>query len=198
MVAWLQEQGVAYQRQKVLRALELTPGRDVALDVGAHVGTWTVQLAPHFRRVVAFEPLWGNYWMANCRSRNGALHPCGLSDRAFLHRIALGEADCTATMRMGTDNTGDSYLSPDHADKTVTVRRYDSLGVEGPVSLVKVDVQGAERDVLRGMREMLERDHPTLVVEQKGKEGTAASEWAQDLGYRLRDIIARDHFLVWE
>lgn len=41
----------------------------------------------------------------------------------------------------------------------------DSLGIPQRVALAKIDVEGHEVQVLEGMRETIERDRPTLIVE---------------------------------
>ena len=57
------------------------------------------------------------------------------------------------------------------------------LGIDH-VDGVKIDVQGFELDVLRGMREMLLRDHPDLVVElHQGVDRDAFSSFLADAGY---------------
>ena len=46
----------------------------------------------------------------------------------------------------------------------------DSLGVPGRVSLVKIDVEGHELAVVRGMAQLLRRDHPALIIETSSDE----------------------------
>ena len=43
-------------------------------------------------------------------------------------------------------------------------RMAGSLGI-GHVDFIKMDVEGAEMDILLGMRKLLERDHPSLAIE---------------------------------
>jgi FkbM family methyltransferase len=55
----------------------------------------------------------------------------------------------------------DSRLS----DLQVLTLRLDALEMPRKVDLVKIGVEGHELAVLRGMMELLRRDHPTLIVE---------------------------------
>ena len=62
--------------------------------------------------------------------------------------------------------TGDALLGPD------------------PVDLVKIDVEGLEPQVLRGMERSLRAHHPALIVECLRADLAAVRETALDLGYR--------------
>jgi FkbM family methyltransferase len=60
-----------------------------------------------------------------------------------------------------------------HRARTVTVRRGDELLGElelDSVALVKIDVEGAELDVLAGLRETLEQQRPAVIFEVLGSE----------------------------
>jgi hypothetical protein len=46
-----------YQYQKLAAALEFVKRRRFALDVGMHVGLWSMHLAKKFKTVVGFEPV---------------------------------------------------------------------------------------------------------------------------------------------
>jgi hypothetical protein len=49
------------------------------------------------------------------------------------------------------------------------------------MSLVKIDVEGHEQGVLDGMRTLLARDHPVLIVQDVSPEIAA---WLADFGYQ--------------
>jgi hypothetical protein len=59
----------------------------------------------------------------------------------------------------------------------------ESVGMATPIRLLKIDVEGAEVEVLRGMGETLARDRPALIVE--AQDATLARS-----GYRLEDIFS--------
>jgi hypothetical protein len=78
----------------------------------------------------------------------------------------------------------------DNNCRTFEVRcpRLDNLvGGSRPVSLVKIDVEGHEADVLEGASELLERDRPALAVEIEqrhlvGRSVADVVEWVMERG----------------
>lgn len=150
----------------LLRAI-LRPG-DAFVDVGANIGYFTLLASVLVGRngeVIAVEPNPG----ARARlERNVSLNrltnvrvvEAALSDRAGELTLHLGPAD----------NSGlSSFRVPRDSARSiaVAVRTLDSLVTldARPRAIVKIDVEGAELQVLRGMRETLRRARPDLIVE---------------------------------
>ena len=59
------------------------------------------------------------------------------------------------------------------------------LNIPGKVRLAKIDAEGHELPILVGMRNLLERDHPVLIVEDNSVEITS---FLQALDYKHRRI----------
>ena len=151
------------------------------VDVGAHLGThtvWFAALCPA-THVHAFEPV-GRY--ADVAQRNVVAN--GLADRVTVHRVGLSDEPGQAT----------NYLSPEHqvgfgpepggVTEEFPVVRLDDL-IDGPVALMKLDVEGMEAAVLRGATRILGRHRPVVFAEAHSPE--AAGEIAAQLepfGYR--------------
>jgi FkbM family methyltransferase len=170
----------------------LTPG-DCALDVGANVGYFTMLMARRVGpkgRVIAFEPLPAT--LQRLRRNLDANRLTGVEVRAHALSDRPGEA---AFFPGPDDHSGvSSLLQHDEADASTTVRCVrldDELDSIPTVSLIKVDIEGAELRALRGMRALLERDQPDLVVEvtdrwlsheDGGAQALVAS--LESLGYR--------------
>jgi FkbM family methyltransferase len=122
------------------------------LDVGANVGNHTLFFAKLCRaeRIYAFEPLphYARRVADNIASNatNGA---------ATLMRFALADATGTRTITFN----GDRY--------DIETRRLDDLYAEvlGRVSVLKIDVEGMEEEVLRGGAQRIARDRPTVFAE---------------------------------
>src|SRR5262249_46293166 len=107
-------------------------------------------------RVFAFEPDPANFALLRRNVemngyRNVVLSPLAVSDRCGPSRLFLSDS-----------NTGDHRVydpadgRPSVGVETVTLDRYFD-GYDGPVDLVKMDIQGAEYGALVGMRGLLAR-----------------------------------------
>ena len=79
--------------------------------------------------------------------------------------------------------------SPENSGVGVPMTTLDSYFGETRVAACKVDVEGAEGRVLAGMRQILARDHPALVIEFHGGEGaTVAAGILREHGYEIFDL----------
>ena len=61
----------------------------------------------------------------------------------------------------------------------------DLFNLAGPIRLVKIDVEGHEINVLRGMQILIARDRPLLIVESNS---SGVSEWLSLLDYRKKHL----------
>lgn len=155
----------------------------VVWDVGAHVGYNSMVFASLIGpagRVCAFEP---NPYNAE-RFRRHLGKNQHLSERVDLRECAVASVDGELPFRLspshflssiGYLNTDGQYPSDRISSATygelhsvlVPVRTLDSLFNEGllPPSLVKIDVEGAETQVLEGGHELLTLVKPQLLIE---------------------------------
>lgn len=157
----------------VLRRLH-RPGT-LLIDVGANIGQTLVKyvaIAGSMCRYIGFEPnTKAASYVEELILRNG-LHeavivPVGLGSEArlatlFLH--AIGSTDPAASMQKSVRDA-EFY----GAQKTVPVLNGDNalaeLGVsDGPI-ILKIDVEGAELEVLRGLENSIERLRPFIILE---------------------------------
>jgi FkbM family methyltransferase len=77
---------------------------------------------------------------------------------------------------------------PSPAELEVCATSLDSYFAELPLHFVKLDVEGAEADVLRGMRGLLRERRPALAVEFHTEDGWAGRRELLDAGYRLESL----------
>ena len=184
------------EHRALMRHLALDGG--VCVDVGANVGLHTVllsRLVGPAGRVFAFEPDPHNFRLleANLRlndARNVTARQCAIGDTDGVCRLARNPrnyADCRVTSEL-----------PAWSSHEVPMTTLDAALPELPVGalrFVKMDVQGSECRVLRGMRATLAR-HPDLVMTVEvfpdGLRGAGAS--ARELIALLADL----GFAGWE
>lgn len=159
----------------------LGPGMTV-VDVGANYGLYTLQAARAVGptgRVLAFEPAPHVYArLADHVRLNGAAN-------VTTHPVAVSDREGTATFHLGRNDSVGSLLRPTAGRAvevpTTTLDAFLAAHGVGRVDAVKVDAEGAELLVLRGMRGLLARPHkPILFCEYNfpalAAAGTSAAE----------------------
>jgi FkbM family methyltransferase len=179
----------------------VAPGA-VVYDIGANLGFFSLlaaRLAGPQGRVHAFEPAPAN---AAAIRANAAAN--GL-ERIDVLELALADAPGRAGLSV-PDDASWAFLeryAPDRAAgagievEVETVDRLVAAGRLAPPGLVKIDVEGAELDVLAGMEETLRRHGPVLVCEMHGHNAEFVRR-AEVLGYRVTNLegptpVAEDH-----
>jgi FkbM family methyltransferase len=175
-----------YEReQTALFRREVRSGH-VVFDVGAHAGYYTLlasALVGPTGKVFAFEPESRNYRMlekqvAINRCSNVALSPSAVSDSNGFARFARGTG------------SGTGHLS-DSGAFSVPVLRLDEFAAEQGVTPthVKIDVEGAEMQVLAGARELLASARPILFLSTHGPDIHAqCCLHLENIGYTLQPM----------
>jgi FkbM family methyltransferase len=160
------------------------PG-DWVVDVGANVGTHTLffarQVGPR-GRVVAFEPQ-RIVFQALCA--NMALNSvANVLCQPFAVGAEPGEIVVPPLDYGRENNFGGLTLGGAEGDR-VPVVTLDSLGLPA-CRLIKIDVEGMERDVLAGATETIARHRPLLYVENDRDERAAELiRFIDGLGYAM-------------
>jgi len=170
----------------------------VLWDVGANIGAMSLLVAaraPHSARVESFEPSPRAYARL---ARQVAMNP-GLA--VHTHRIALsdrsGTADFHESAEASNGGLGTLYAAPntEAVATPVETERGDELVASGRVptpTVIKIDVEGFEPEVLDGLAETLRAHRPRLCVEtsayrldSRGLPRDAILRRLVALGYRV-------------
>ncbi len=164
----------------LVRAL-VRPGATV-LDIGAHVGAWTMlfaSLVGPTGSVIACEPSPAS--AARLRAMTDA--------RVRVIETAIGDRVGRATLFGDGDSMLRSLvpeaLGGPSSTSEVAITTMDSLGVER-ADLIKIDTEGFELRVLRGGQTLLARCDPTLVIELHATALRALDEDTTDVFAWLR------------
>jgi FkbM family methyltransferase len=146
----------------------LLPDGGVLLDVGAHVGHYSLRLAGKASQVFAVEP---NPAAVSGLRRNLALNDIGnviVLELAAWHEATWLMLDDPHGHEGGGSTRTVDPTGPDDARSAVRADRLDAapeLHRLDRLDLVKLDVEGADLHALWGMAELLARHRPVLFVE---------------------------------
>jgi FkbM family methyltransferase len=162
------------------RWLRLRPGSIV------HAGTFFGDMVPNFSAacpsyVYAFEPVLENFILAKlCVEANGL-------GNVVLLNSGLGSSICPAKIDTGV--AGESHRggasSISDAGQTTTLLTVDCFGIPD-LSLLQLDVEGHELEVLKGARQTLARCAPLVLIEDNAKN---CSSFLESEGYALAGEI---------
>jgi FkbM family methyltransferase len=151
---------------------------DIFVDVGANVGYYTLMAAKHGAEVLSFEPIPEVFQiLSDNLTVNNAF------SNTIAQNLAVSDKLGTAHLEIPAGHTGAAFLSDEGIEvKTTTLDHYMAFFDDKRV-LIKVDVEGAEPQVWRGMQQVLKRASVTMILEwdvaRWGLEGS--TEFAEEL-----------------
>ena len=162
----------------------------VFLDIGAHIGKYTLIVAKKLGNngfVIAVEPEKSAY-------------------NFLLKNIKLNNLNNVIPLKLAAyshDTTLKLYHAPEPRETTimkdygigyeiVKARALDNvlkdLGVKD-VDLVKIDVEGSEYDVLKGMKEILGHSNPRVIIEVINGNRDRVLDFMSKMGYKGNEIV---------
>lgn len=165
----------------------LTKSKGVAVDVGASSGYYSFVMASCCAQVEAFEPL-----AANTRNLTDYGSP-----KIRVHHVALSNASGAKSFYLPLIDGAGSYgrasleVPPRGPYDVVEVelRRLDDFGLRD-VSLIKIDVEGHELEVLEGARNTIADSRPVLIIEISNCNKDRVEAFFAGLGYRPSMLAA--------
>ena len=191
--------GFNYQTQQrdyaLSFALKYASRNKVAIDIGGHVGLWSVDMANHFKELIIFEPVEEN---KKCLIKNLAARDI---KNYKLYGCVLGEGDGSVNLNTDDKNTGNPYIS-DKGDYPAKMRTLDSFYFDR-VDFIKIDVEGYEMNVLLGAEHTIRTCKPILVLETKDKHyeryGTSfrkIQDWLEKRNYKIDNVVNSEAIFV--
>ena len=162
---------------------------DVFLDVGAHVGRYALQVAKivgESGSVIAIEP------MTECYKTLKK----GISLNSFKNvtplNIAAWNKSCNLKLFIGDNpglnsikyNMGLGYVEVEAKALDMVLSQINVNRVDW----IKIDVEGAEYEVLQGLKNTLKKDSPQLIVEVKKENERKVLDIMKELNYEIYPI----------
>lgn len=174
------------------------------IDGGAHMGVYSILLADYFKSVNSFEAqqrtfyqLCGNIFLNE--KQNITAHNLALT--------ATDEACEELTLYVVSDDGGGSSLLRPKKEKIKSTEKVQTIDIDAygwrDVGFMKLDVEGAELDVLHGATQTIKAsDYPPILFESNGpgahnKERAALFNYLTiDLPYKISSIGGFDNMFL--
>jgi FkbM family methyltransferase len=186
------------QEPKLLSLLErLLRGRKGAfIDIGAKVGqafVKVISLDPA-REYIGFEPqvdccFYIDRFIRDNRLGNASILPMVLSDRNGMLKLYFNSDSDQMASTLPGDADQSRWMPSRIGDEVLSEMGLSSIAV------IKIDVEGAELEVLRGLEESMKKWRPLLVFEVPpnftGEERTMLPAGAQQINNRRSAEIAK-------
>ena len=190
---------------KLLADLASTRTDPVFLDIGANVGQHSLFMSTHAKEVHAFEPnpgVLGQF--RDLIEQNGI-------DNIRVHPVGLGARDeelpffSPQGANLGIGSFVKEHSSDNRETGRLTVKMADEYiaGLRLPhVDVVKIDVEGFEKNVLAGLRETLKQFRPKVVFEFSKTTKASFSSQAELMslfpaGYSVSRIVDLEPLLFF-
>lgn len=162
------------------------------IDLGAHIGSYSLPLAASGCEVLAVEGSPTNARLLREAAINNGFEQLHVVNAAASDR--LGEVRFLDNQAWGRLLVEGEHLE-DMTEVTVQAVPVSDLVIQlgwDHVDFIKIDIEGGEVAAIRGLRPTLERDHPVILFESNAlmlrQTGTSAAELHElvaSLGYRL-------------
>ncbi len=183
-------------------ALKVIKDWSLAIDGGAHVGTWAKVMAEKFDRVIAYEPTFKTFgYMTenlaghpNVECRNEAL----LDSQGWVVIKRPRPKQKKLSLRLKRTKLNLRFVER-VPDGDVRCSAIDDLGLDS-CGLIKLDLEGAEGLALQGARETILSHRPVLIIEinkhssrRFGWKPGAVHDYVIQMGYEevMRENVDR-------
>lgn len=180
--------GTFFEEDELKSMLDLHP-EGICLDIGANVGNHTVFFARHcdFSKVLPFEP---NPVAAAILRRNIEINKLENVDLRYVG-IALGSSDAEGKVVLdNVDNLGTARIESGEGE--ISVRNGDALLADlSGVGFVKIDVEGMEIEVLKGLTSLLRRERPIIYIEVSLRHEGAFKQWCSASGFEIDFVVSQ-------
>jgi FkbM family methyltransferase len=161
---------------------------EVAIDVGAHLGSFTLLLAKYARIVIAVEP------DPRAAGVLASIVPANRLSNVVVFPYACSSSDGGELSLKLERGGGSSIVQGSGGDVTVKTITVDTivkaLRLE-KVNFMKVDVEGHELEVLRGAYNTLSWHRPILLVELWPENTKEVEEFLGKLRYSVARVLMK-------
>ena len=185
-----------YEGETANLLLKLKP--KTFIDVGTHVGRFSIILAKQGSRVISIEPSKDNFKQltTNIKLNN-------LQDKIKAFNIGCSEKEENKILYFVPQNEGLTSLEEKEGSRKeiIKVKKLDkicnSLNLKpNSIDIIKVDVEGFELNVLKGTSNILKKGSPLLVIEITDKKREKEiKKFLNKFGFFNKEVLDLRNFI---
>lgn len=172
---------------------------DVVIDVGANIGYYTLifaKLVGQEGKVFAFEPEPTNF---NILKKNVKINEY---ENVILINKAVSNKTGKMTLDLDEINKGGHSISKNNSEKTIEIEstKLDDYfkTYDGNINFIKLDIEGAEVEAIKGMSETIEKNEEVNIMAEYNplslsNLGSNSEEYFKSLmkfGFKIYDLDA--------
>lgn len=165
----------------------------IILDIGANIGSHTLYWAIErkAKKIYSFEPFDMIYEILNTNIKINYLQ-----DKVTIYNFGLYDEECKAEIdRFSKNNIGGTNFIKNNNGR-FQLKTLDSLNIKEHIDLIKIDVEGAEIETLRGGLKTIEKNKPIIVIESFTNK-QKLEEIIFPLGYVQVDTIRENEDYIY-
>ncbi len=202
LLSCLIEAGELEKGTRILIEKILKPG-NVFVDIGANIGMHTLAAAKAMKgkgKIFAFEP-----YYSTARMLKKSLIINGISEITEIHNVAIANKKCEGKLYLGptcghhsiyefSESPGNLYESVD----IQIVKLTDVIQSNQHIDLMKIDVEGAEIEVIKSAVPLISNNREILIIVEYGpvhlkRTGISPDEW-----FRVFSDLGLSYFVINE
>ena len=160
------------------------------IDVGGHIGRFTVLMAKNNWKVITFEPVKTNF---NQIIKN--LNENNCSSNADVRNIGLGKNNEKLPIYFYEKEMGEASVISDQSRKRkeeIEIVRFDDCMKNyhyDELCVVKIDVEGGEENAVFGMKNFISENKPLIILELWEERSQNLIVFLKSLGYKRLHIF---------
>jgi FkbM family methyltransferase len=140
------------------------------IDIGANVGTYAAELQKNSRKVICIEPLKENInYLKYLMKKNVKIYNCALSNKNKSEYIYIPKINFNFDYALATLNYKNIINFKELKRVKVKLKKFDQLFfntyTSKNIDFIKIDVEGHELEVLKGMNIFLKKNNPMFLIE---------------------------------
>lgn len=186
-ISYTMRQGQIWDKEVIDYIKENIADKELNMvDVGVEVGSYSIMLCDHFKKITGFEPNLNNYKVFSHTIKINGI------DNIELHNKGCGAINSVCSL---TSKNSDQISV---GQGTIPLVTLDSLDLDN-CKFLKIDVEGHEFEVLKGAKNFINKHKPYIYLETHPgiKLGVKelSEQWLTENGYEvIHEVTPIDKF----